>query len=126
VSVLGLIVIGIVAGAIAAALGIGGGIVFVPSLVVFYGFSQHMAQGTSLAVIVPTAIVGTIVHARAGRVEWRLASRIAAGGILGAVAGSRVALALDGRLLRRLFAALLVVMALRLLLRTRRTVDDAP
>jgi len=120
-TVAGLIALGLVTGAFAAALGVGGGVIFVPALVVIFEYTQHTAQGTSLAVIVPTAIVGAAVHAGARRVQWRLASWIAVGGIAGAVASSALALALDGRLLRRLFAALLLVMAARMLLRSRRT-----
>jgi hypothetical protein len=119
-TVIGLIVLGLVAGAFAAALGVGGGVIFVPSLVVIFSFTQHTAQGTSLAVVVPTAIVGAMVHTRAGRVDWKLALRIAVGGVIGAVTGSRTALALDGAVLRRLFAGLLVVMAGRMLLRSLR------
>jgi len=55
-----LITLGLFAGAAAAALGLGGGVIFVPSLVVLFGFEQHIAQGTSLAVIFPTAIVATV------------------------------------------------------------------
>lgn len=119
-TVIGLIVLGLVAGAFAAALGVGGGVIFVPSLAVIFSFTQHTAQGTSLAVVVPTAIVGAVIHTRAGRVDWGLALRIAIGGVIGAVTGSRTALALDGAVLRHLFAGLLVVMAGRMLLRSVR------
>lgn len=114
----GLVVLGLVAGGVAAALGIGGGIVVVPALVVLFDFSQHVAQGTSLAVILPTAVVGTIVHARGGRVVWPLATRVAAGGVVGAVLGSRLALSLDPVLLRRLFATLLIVLVAQMLRRS--------
>ncbi len=63
IEVLGFVLLGLLTGLLASTLGIGGGIIFVPSLVVFFSFEQHIAQGTSLAVIVPTAIVGTLVHA---------------------------------------------------------------
>jgi uncharacterized membrane protein YfcA len=119
-TVVGLVALGLVAGALAASLGVGGGIIIVPALVVLFEFSQHAAQGTSLAVIIPTAIVAVTVHARAQRVEWRPAFWVGAGGILGAVVGSRVALALDGRVLRRMFAVLLVIVAVRLLVANRR------
>jgi uncharacterized membrane protein YfcA len=115
-----LIVVGLLAGTVAAALGVGGGIVFVPALVVLLDFTQHEAQGTSLAVIIPTALIATVVHARHGRVDWRAALPVALGGAVGALAGASVALRLDGELLRRLFAVLLVVLAIRMLLRTRR------
>ena len=70
-TILELLVIGFAAGSIAASLGVGGGIIYVPALVAFFGFAQHEAQGTSLALIIPTAIIATIVHQKAGRVDWR-------------------------------------------------------
>ena len=115
IELLGFVVLGLATGLIASTLGVGGGIIFVTSLSVFFGFSQHLAQGTSLAVIVPTAIVGTILHARRGRVHWRVAGLIAIGGIIGAFIGSAAALTIDPAVLRRLFAALLVLVAARML-----------
>lgn len=115
-----LIALGLVAGAIAASLGIGGGIIFVPALVTLFGFVQQEAQGTSLAIIVPTALVGTLAHARAGRVDWRAGAIVAVGAALGALGGSRLALSLDETLLKRLFAVFLVLIAVRMLLRTTR------
>jgi hypothetical protein len=124
VTVVILIIVGLLAGTMASALGVGGGIIFVPALVVILDFSQHEAQGTSLAVIIPTAIIATIVHARRGRVDWRVALPVACGGVLGALAGAGLALQLDGALLRRLFAALLLVLAARMLLRSRQLRPD--
>ncbi len=115
IEVVGLLVIGLVSGLVAAMLGVGGGIIFVPSLAVFFGFTQHLAQGTSLAIILPTAIVGTYVHAQRGRVNWRVAMLVAAGGVIGGVAGSALALSLDPTLLRRLFAVLLLLVSIRML-----------
>ncbi len=117
IEVIAFIALGLVTGLIASTLGVGGGIIFVPSLVVFFGFSQHIAQGTSLAIIVPTAVVGTVLHAKKGRVEWRVALLVAVGGVVGGLVGSRLALSLDADLLRRLFAALLVLIAVRMLSR---------
>ncbi len=115
-TVVALVLIGIAAGTLATALGVGGGVVFVPALVVLLAFSQHVAQGTSLAVIVPTAAIGTIIHHRNRRVEWRTAVIVGAFAVLGALAGSRLALSLDAIVLRRMFSVLLVVVAGRLLL----------
>lgn len=114
-----LLIVGLAAGTIAAGLGVGGGIIFVPALVVLLDYNQQLAQGTSLAVILPTAIVGMVVHARRGRVLWGLAAPIAVAGIGGAFFGAFLALSLDGEFLRRLFAGLLVVLAVRLLWRSR-------
>lgn len=109
-----LVAIGLVAGALAAALGIGGGIVFVAALALVLGFDQHLAQGTSLAVILPTASVATVGHARGGRVDWRLAIPAGAAGIIGALIGARTALSIDGELLRRMFSIVLFAIAARL------------
>jgi uncharacterized membrane protein YfcA len=115
IEIVGFVVLGLVTGLMASTLGIGGGIIFVPSLVVLFEFEQHIAQGTSLAVIVPTAIVGTIVHARRKRVDWRVALLVASGGIVGGLVWSRAALSLDPDLLRRLFAVLLAAIAIRMI-----------
>ena len=119
-----LVAVGFLTGAVAAALGIGGGVVIVPALVVLFGFDQHLAQGTSLAVIVPTAVVSTYAHHRGERVVWRLAFPVALAGIVGALAGARLALRLDPEVLRRLFGLLLVVLSLRMGLRAYRMVRD--
>ena len=114
-TVVALIAVGLFAGALASALGVGGGVVFVPALVVLLSFDQHLAEGTSLAVIVVTAAIATWFHDRHGRIEWRIAGTIAVGAIGGAVLGSTLALRLDPELLRRGFAAFLLVVAVRLL-----------
>lgn len=116
-TVVALIALGLAAGILAVMVGIGGGVIFVPALVVLFGFTQHVAQGTSVTIVVPTAIVGTILHSRRGRVSWNTVILVAGGAIVGALIGSNVALSLDALLLRRLFAALLVVLAARLISR---------
>lgn len=116
---LGLIMLGLLAGSLSASLGLGGGIIYVPALVTIFGFSQHVAQGTSLAIIAPTALIAAVTHARAGRVDWRVAGWVAAGALVGALTGSAVALGLDEKVLQRLFAVVLVIVALRMLARTR-------
>jgi uncharacterized membrane protein YfcA len=115
VTALLLIVIGLLAGVLASALGVGGGIIFVPALVVVLGFGQHLAEGTSLAVITATAAIGTWTHHRHDRVDWRTAANVAIGGIGGAIVGSVLALRLDPDLLRRLFAVFLAIVAVRLI-----------
>ena len=120
IELVGFILLGLVSGFVASTLGVGGGVIFVPALAIMFGFSQHVAQGTSLAIIVPTAIVSTMVHAGRGRVDWRVAGLVAIGGVVGGFLGSAAALSLDGVVLRRLFAALLVVVAIRMVSRSRR------
>ena len=110
----GFILLGLVAATVAASMGIGGGMIFVPALVVLFGFDQHIAQGTSLAVIFPTIIVATIAHARKQNVEWHLSIPIGIAGVIGAIAGANLALRLDADLLRKMFGIFLIVLALRM------------
>jgi hypothetical protein len=112
---LGLLTTGAVAGLLAAVLGGGGGIVFVPALAALYSMDQHFAQGTSLAAMVPTTIVAAAAHGRAGRIDWRIAGVIGVGGVIGSLAGADLALGMDPVLLRRLFSGLLIVVAARML-----------
>lgn len=112
----GLAAVGLGAGFLAGLLGIGGGVVMVPAMVILFGFDQHVAQGTSLLVIIPAALTGSFTHHRNGRLVIRDAALLAAGGVIGALIGSVFALSLDDTLLRRLFAAFLVITALRMLL----------
>lgn len=114
-----LVTIGLLSGTLASSLGIGGGVIFVPALALLLGFDQHLAQGTSLAVILPTAIVGTIGHAKARRIDWKVALPAGAAGVLGGVGGAEVALAMDPDRLRRLFAIALFLIAIRLVFRSR-------
>lgn len=125
-SAVGLVAVGLAAGGLAAVLGIGGGVVYVPALATLYGFPQHVAQATSLAVILPTVLVATVAHARGRRVDWRLAVMLSLGGVAGGVGGAMTALHLEGWLLRRLFAALLVVVGLRMVRKTVRSHAPSP
>ena len=119
-----LLAIGLGAGFLAGLLGIGGGVVLVPALVLLLGFDQHVAQGTSLVVVIPAALLGSWSNHRSGSLALRDAALLAVGGILGALAGSLGALALDDALLRRLFALLLLVVAFRMILPSRRAVGS--
>ena len=114
--IMALLAIGLSAGLLAGLLGIGGGVVMVPAMVLIMGMDQHVAQGTSLLVIIPAAAFGSFTHHRNGRLALRDAAWLAAGGVLGAVLGSVTALSLDEELLQRLFAVLILVVALRMLL----------
>lgn len=113
----GLVVVGLAAGSLAAMLGVGGGIVYVPALVTLFGFAQHEAQATSLAVIVPTTAIAAWIHLRAGRVDVPRAVALSAGGLIGGALGAWSALAVDGLVLRRLFAAVLLVVGYRMVRR---------
>ncbi len=112
--VVGLVLLGLFAGTLAATLGVGGGIIFVPVLVSIFAFGQLEAQGTSLAIILPTAIIGTLTHARAGRVVWRIAYVMGGLGIIFALGGAQLAQSLDEDVLSKVFAVVLAVLAVRM------------
>jgi uncharacterized membrane protein YfcA len=120
-----LLVVGVVAGSVAASLGVGGGIVYVPVLVAIFGFTQHSAEGTSLAVIVPSALIAAKVHSSAGRVDWPTVALLSVGAIVGGFLGARAALALDAATLQRLFGVLVAITALRMLRKTRASAHES-
>ncbi len=113
------LVLGLVAGVFAGMFGVGGGILFVPTLVAL-GLSQHDATGTSLLAIIPTAVAGTWRQQRYGNVRWRGVVLIGVAAAAAAQGGVVLAEALPDSTLRRLFAALLVVVAAQIAVRARR------
>lgn len=114
--ILALLGIGLIAGLLAGLLGIGGGLLMVPAMVLVMAFDQHVAQGTSLLVIIPAAAFGSFTHHREGRLALRDAAALGIGGVGGAILGSVAALSLDETILQRMFAILLLFMAGRMLL----------
>ena len=113
------VVLGLAAGVLAGLFGVGGGILFVPTLVAL-GLGQHEATGTSLLAILPTAVAGTWTQSRFGNVRWRAAAAIGITAAIAAPGGAFLAESLPDRTLRRLFAGLLVVVALQIAWRARR------
>jgi uncharacterized protein len=109
------LVVGVVAGVLSGLLGIGGGAVMVPAMTLLMGLSQHTAQGTSLLVIIPTAISGSITHFRMDNIRVETAAWLSAGGVAGAIAGAFLALASPDAILRLLFGCYLAFTGLRML-----------
>jgi uncharacterized membrane protein YfcA len=113
------VVLGLAAGVFAGMFGVGGGILFVPTLVAL-GLDHHDATGTSLLAIVPTVLVGTWRQSRYGNVRWRAALVIGAVAAAAAQGGVALAEALSDATLRRLFAGFLVLVAVQIAWRARR------
>lgn len=109
-----LVVFGVFAGGAAGLLGVGGGTLMVPFLTLAVGMSQHEAQATSLLVVLPTAVVASVVLQRKGVGDLSVALRFGLLGAGGGVLGALLALALPGHLLRIVFALFLLVVAVRL------------
>ena len=110
---------GLAAGVLAGLFGVGGGILFVPTLVAL-GLSQLDAEATSLLAILPTVAAGTWRQRRYGNVSWRPALVLGLASIAGVVAGVAIATSLPEETLRRLFAVLLLGVAAQLAWRARR------
>jgi hypothetical protein len=116
--VIGAIVIGLAGGVLAGLLGVGGGVLFVPGLVIFLSLNQHHAEATSLLAIIPVAAVGAYRHDRYGSVHRADALLLGILSLAGAGAGVALANALSGALLRDAFAVLMVIVAAQLIHRT--------
>ncbi len=118
------VAIGFVAGVAAGVAGIGGGVILVPAMVLLLGLDQHAAEGTSLLAIAFSAVAGTRVNLRNGRVDLRNSLALGAAGVVTAPLGAAFALTLDPRLLGRLFGALVLYSGLRMGWSTLRTSTD--
>jgi uncharacterized protein len=114
------ILLGLVAGVMAGLFGVGGGILFVPTLLAL-GLGQLEAQGTSLLAILPTAAAGLWNQRRYGHLRARTAVVLGLASIVGVEVGARIVTELPEPLLRRLFGVLLFVVAIQLVWRTRRS-----
>ena len=113
--VIAAVVTGVAAGLVSGVMGVGGGVVMVPSMVILMGIEQVVAQGISLAVIVPTALSGAFQHYRLGNVDVRRALTIGVGGVFGGFGGAQIAQLLPGPVLRGLFAVFLLFSSQRML-----------
>jgi uncharacterized protein len=103
--------LGLLAGVFAGLFGVGGGILFVPTLTLGLGLTQLHAEATSLLAIIPTAVTGAIQQYRYGNVRWRAAAVIGLAAVAGVEAGAQIAESLPENVLERLFAVLLLVVA---------------
>lgn len=112
---LGLLAIGLAAGVCAGMFGIGGGLIIVPALVLFYGLSQHSAVGTSLgALLLPVGALSAWVYWKNGNLNVGYAALIALGLFLGAYVGARLVQPVSDLMLRRMFAGFLIIVSIRM------------
>jgi uncharacterized membrane protein YfcA len=113
------ILLGLAAGVLAGMFGVGGGVLFVPTLVAL-GLGQLEAQGTSLLAILPTVLAGAWNQQRYGNLRLRTAAVVGVASIAGVEIGARIVIELPEATLRKLFAVLLFAVAVQLVWRTRR------
>jgi uncharacterized membrane protein YfcA len=106
-----LLAIGLGGGLLSGLLGVGGGVIMVPLLVLWAGYSQREAHAMSLGAIIPISMAGIATYGVAGEVRWWDAVALAAGAIVGAQIGARLLVQIDERLLKVVFGAFLVGVA---------------
>ncbi|MBI5247429.1 MAG: sulfite exporter TauE/SafE family protein [Elusimicrobia bacterium] len=107
---------GLLVGVFSGMVGVGGGIILVPILVLFFGFSQHMAQGTSTAMLLPPiGILAAWTYYKNGMVDVRAAALLCAGFVLGGLFGAKLAIILPKEVLRRAFGVVLLGISLKLI-----------
>jgi uncharacterized membrane protein YfcA len=111
------LILGLVAGVVSGLLGIGGGVLIVPCLVFIAGLSQHTAQGTTLALMVPPiGLLAAWTYYKHGHVDIRIAALICLGFFFGGLIGAKFATAINATLLKRLFGAALLITAVKMIL----------
>jgi len=109
--------IGLVAGALSGLMGIGGGIIIVPALVLLFGFSQHLAQGTTLALMVPPiGLLAAWQYYKQGYVDLKVAAFVCIGFFIGGLLGAKFATAISDQLLRKIFGVVLLLASLKMIL----------
>jgi uncharacterized membrane protein YfcA len=115
-TILILILLGIAAGVLSGLVGVGGGIIIVPSLIYFLSFSQKSAQGTSLGLLLlPVGILGLIEYYKEGHVDLKIVLILAVGFLAGSYFGSKIALSMPQGTLKKIFAVILILVAVKML-----------
>ena len=111
-----LIIIGLLAGLLSGLVGVGGGILMIPLLIMFLGFTQHQAQGTALfAMLPPIGILAAMNYYKEGFVKWEYAVVIALAFVAGGYLGSKMSLSLSPQIIRRLFGVVMLIGAIKLI-----------
>lgn len=115
-TVLIVIAIGIAAGVLSGLVGVGGGIIIVPSLVYLLGFSQKTAQGTSLGLILlPVGILGVLQYYKQGHINLNVVWMLAIGFVIGGWLGGKIAVTLPQETIKKIFAVLMIIIAVKML-----------
>ncbi len=110
------LLLGLAAGIFSGLIGIGGAIIIIPSLVLLFGLSQHTAQGTTLALMVPPiGLLAAWVYYRQGFVDLKIAGLICLGFFIGGLLGAKFAVAIPDQLLRKVFGVVLLAASLKMM-----------
>ena len=111
-----LIVIGLLAGILSGLVGVGGGILMIPLLIMFLGLTQHQAQGTALfAMLPPIGILAAMNYYKEGFVKWEYAVVMALAFVVGGYFGSKLSISLPAQTVRRVFGVIMLIGAIKLI-----------
>lgn len=114
--VLVLLAVGLAAGFLSGMVGIGGGIIIVPVLVYFLGFTQHQAQGTTLFMfLLPIGILGVMNYHKQGYVDYKTALIICSTFVFGSYFGSKLSISLDQKTVKQIFGAIIILLGAKML-----------
>lgn len=115
-TILLLLIVGLVAGILSGLVGVGGGIIMVPAMVLFLGFTQKQAQGTSLGImLLPVGILAVIQYYKQGYINFNYVFIISAAFVVGGFLGSKLALNLSDDKMKKVFAVVLMLVSLKML-----------
>lgn len=110
------LLLGLLAGAFSGIVGLGGGVIIVPALVFLFGMSQHLAQGTTLAIMVPPiGILAAWTYYNQGYVDLKVALFVALGFLIGGLFGAKLAVMIPNDILKKIFACILFLIGLKML-----------
>lgn len=111
------ILLGVVAGIFSGLIGIGGGIIIVPALVLLFGLSQHAAQGTTLALMVPPiGLLAAMAYYKQGYVDLKIAAFVCIGFFIGGLIGAKFALGIPETILKKIFGVVLLAVSVKMIL----------
>jgi uncharacterized protein len=110
------ILLGLVAGVLSGLIGIGGGIIIVPALVLLFGMTQHNAQGTTLALLIPPiGILAAWTYYKSGYVDIRVAALVAVGFFAGSFLGAKISTNISDAMLERIFGVALILIGAKMI-----------
>jgi len=125
-TILIVILIGIAAGMLSGLVGVGGGLIVVPALVFFLGFSQHNAQGTSLGLLLlPAGILAVLQYYKHGDIDVKAVAILAVGFVIGGYYGSKLALSLPQDTIKKIFAIFMIIVAVKMLFLDKKISEKA-
>ncbi|MTI70937.1 MAG: sulfite exporter TauE/SafE family protein [Firmicutes bacterium] len=112
-----ILTIGFLTGIINGLFGSGGGTIIVPSLVFILGLEEHKAHATAISIILPLTLISTFIYFNNGMLNFKIATLVAAGGIIGGFTGAKLLKKIPSTLLRKIFGLFMIIAAIRMVIK---------